>query len=46
MAPTVSQKVEMMSCFLVTKSHALIATSVYASKIGFLTGRRLLRNSG
>jgi hypothetical protein len=30
---TVSQKMEMMSCFLVTKTHALIATGVYARKM-------------
>jgi hypothetical protein len=39
---TVSQKMEMMSCFLVTKTHALIATGVYAHKIVFVTRRRLL----
>jgi thioredoxin reductase len=38
---TVSQKMEMMSCFLVTKTHALIATGVSARKIAF-TRRRLL----
>jgi hypothetical protein len=38
----VSQKTEMMSCFLVTKAHALIATGIYAGKIVFVTRRRLL----
>ena len=32
----------MMSRFLVTKSHALVATGVDAGKIVFLTRRRLL----
>ena len=39
---TVSQEMEMMSRFLVTKSHALVATGVDAGKIVFLTRRRLL----
>jgi uncharacterized membrane protein len=39
---TGSQKMEMMSCFLVTKTHASIATGVYARKIVFVTRRRLL----
>jgi hypothetical protein len=34
---TVSQEMEMMSRFLVTKSHALVATGVDAGKIVFLT---------
>ena len=38
----VSQKMEMMSCFLVTETHALIATGIYACKIVFVTGRRFL----
>ena len=39
---TVSQKMEMMSCFLATKTHALIATGVYARKTVSVTRRRLL----
>jgi hypothetical protein len=39
---TVSQEMEMMSRFLVTKSHALVATGVDVGKIVFLTRRRLL----
>ena len=39
---TVGQKMEMMSSLLVTKTHALIATGVYALKIVFLYRRRLL----
>ena len=38
----VSQEMEMMSRFLVTKTHTLIATGVYTCKIAFLTRRRLL----
>jgi hypothetical protein len=40
----ISQEMEMMSRFLVTKTHTLIATGVYARKIVFLTRRRLLGN--
>src|SRR6516165_7664837 len=39
----VSQKMEMMSRFLVTETHPLIATDVHARKIVLLTRRRLLR---
>jgi hypothetical protein len=39
---TVSQEVEMMSRFLVTETHSLIAAGVHARKIVFLTRRRLL----
>jgi hypothetical protein len=39
---TVSQEMEMMSRFLVTKTHALIATGAYARKVVFLTRRSLL----
>src|SRR6202162_3987749 len=39
---TVSQKMEMMSRFLVTKTHALITTGAYARKMVLLTRRRLL----
>jgi hypothetical protein len=38
----IGQEMEMMSRFLVTKAHTLIATGVYAGKIVFLTRRRLL----
>ena len=38
----VGQEMEMMSRFLVTKTHTLIATGVYARKIVFLTRSRLL----
>jgi hypothetical protein len=38
----VDQEKEMMSRFLVTETHTLVATSVYAVKIVFLTRRRLL----
>ena len=39
----VSQKMEMMSRFLVTETHPLIATGVHARKIVLFTRRRLLR---
>src|SRR6516165_5906298 len=39
---TVSKKMEMMSCFLVTKTHTLIATSVYTLRMFVLSRRRLL----
>ena len=39
---TVSKKMEMMSCFLVTKTHTLIATSVYTLRMFVLRRRRLL----
>ena len=39
---TVSQEMEMMRRFLVTKTHTLIATGVYSRKIVFLTRSRLL----
>ena len=38
----VGQEKEMMSRFLVTENHTLVATSVYAVKIVFLTRRTLL----
>jgi hypothetical protein len=38
----VGQEMEMMSRFLVTKAHTLIATGVYAAKIVLFTRRRLL----
>src|SRR5271166_4464962 len=38
----VSQEMEMMSRLLVTETHTLIATGVYAGKIFFLTRRSLL----
>jgi hypothetical protein len=38
----VDQEKEMMSRFLVTEPHTLVATSFYAGKIVFLTRRRLL----
>jgi hypothetical protein len=39
---TVSQKMEMMSRFLVTETHPLVATGVHAGKIVFLTRGSLL----
>ena len=39
----VSREMEMMSRFLVTETHPLIATGVDARKIVLLTRRRLLR---
>ena len=39
---TVSQEMEMMSRFLVTETHPLIATGVHSGKIVFLTRRSLL----
>jgi hypothetical protein len=39
---TLSQEMEMMSRFLVTEAHPLIATGVYARKVVFLTRRSLL----
>ena len=38
----IGQKVEVVSYFLVAESHPLIATGVYARKMLFLNGRRLL----
>ena len=39
---TISKKMEMMSCFFVTKTHTLIATSVYTLRMFVLSRRRLL----
>ena len=39
---TISKKMEMMSCLLVTKTHTLIATSVYTLGMFVLSRRRLL----
>jgi hypothetical protein len=40
----VSQEMEMMGRLLVTKTHALVATGVYARKMVFRVGRSLLSN--
>ncbi len=40
----VSQEIEMMGRLLVTNTHALVATGVYARKMVFRVGRSLLSN--